>query len=328
VFMLSSSCDKKRLKTGEFMNFSQMSESWLEFGIFNVLIVILLLLDLGIFHKRSHIIKMKEALFMSCVWIGLSLLFNVYVFIAHGGQKGLEFFTGYIIEKSLSVDNLFVFLTIFSFFAVPPAFQQKVLFWGILMAMILRGFFIFAGIGLIEKFHWLIYVFGAFLIYTGIKIYATKDMEKNPGEGWFVRAVEKLLPFSKKYNEDKFTVHEKGKLLFTRLFLVFIVINFVDVVFAFDSIPAIFAITLDPYIVYTSNIFAILGLRALYFVLAGAAASFYYINHALAVILCFVGLKMIAAKWVHVNPAISLVFIALVLTIAIIASVQRNKKKN
>jgi tellurite resistance protein TerC len=308
------------------MNFSQMSESWIEFGLFNVLIIFLLLLDLGIFHKKSHVIKMKEALLMSCVWIGLSLLFNVYVIFAHGGQKGLEFFTGYVIEKSLSVDNLFVFLTIFSYFAVPAAYQQKVLFWGIVMAMILRGFFIFAGIGLIEKFNWLIYVFGAFLIYTGIKIYTQRNKEKNPGEGWFVRFVEKLLPFSKNYHNDWFTVREKGRFMFTRLFLVFIVINFVDVVFAFDSIPAIFAITLDPFIVYTSNIFAILGLRALYFVLAGAASMFYYINHALAVILCFVGIKMIVAKWIHINPVVSLVFIALVLTVAIIASANKNKK--
>lgn len=309
------------------MNFPQMSESWLEFGLFNIFIMFLLLLDLGIFHKKSHVIKMKEAVLMSCIWIGLSLLFNVYVIIAHGGQKGLEFFTGYVIEKSLSVDNLFIFLTIFSYFAVPAAYQQKVLFWGIVMAMILRGFFIFAGIGLIEKFNWLIYIFGAFLIYTGIKIYTQRNHEKNPGEGWFVKFVEKLLPFSKDFHDDKFMIRDRNKYLFTRLFLVFIIVNFVDVVFAFDSIPAIFAITLDPFIVYTSNIFAILGLRALYFVLAGAAASFYYINHALAVILCFVGLKMISAKWVHINPAFSLLFIALVLTVAIVASVRRNKSK-
>lgn len=323
--MLLCICFKTIIYGGN-MHFSNMSGSWLEFGLFNAFIIFLLLLDLGIFHKKSHTIKMKEALIMSVVWISIALLFNVYVFFAHGGQKGLEFFTGYVIEKSLSVDNLFVFLTVFSFFAVPSAFQQKVLFWGIVMAMVLRGFFIFAGIGLIEKFDWLIYVFGAFLIYTGVKIYTHRNEQKNPGEGWFVKAIEKILPFSKKYHEDKFTVRENGKFLFTRLFLVFIVINFVDVVFAFDSIPAIFAITLDPFIVYTSNIFAILGLRALYFVLAGAAAIFYYINHALAVILVFVGLKMIVAKWVHIHPGISLLFIALVLTVAIVASVQKNKK--
>lgn len=308
------------------MQFTHMSESWLEFGLFNALIIVLLLVDLGLFHRKSHVIKMPEAVKMSILWISLALLFNIYVLIAHGGQKGLEFFTGYIIEKSLSVDNLFVFLTIFSFFAVPAAFQQKVLFWGILIAMILRGFFIFAGISLIEKFDWLIYVFGAFLIYTGIKIYTHKDAVNNPADGWFVKFMQKVLPLSKKFNGDSFLIKEKGKTLFTRLFLVFLVLNVVDVIFAFDSIPAIFAITLDPFIVYTSNIFAILGLRALYFVLAGAAAMFYYINHALAVILCFVGLKMIVAKWIHIHPAISLVFIALVLTTAIVASIRKNKR--
>lgn len=308
------------------MNFTHMSESWLEFWLFNAFIIVLLLLDLGVFQKKSHVVKMKEALIMSGVWISLALLFNVYIIAAHGGQKGLEFFTGYIIEKSLSVDNLFVFLTIFTFFAVPAAYQQKVLFWGIVMAMVLRGLFIFAGISLIERFHWLIYVFGGFLIYTGIKIYAHKHKEDVPGEGFFLKLLQKLLPFSKQYDKDKFTTIENGKRVFTKLTLVFLVINFVDVIFAFDSIPAIFAITLDPFIVYTSNIFAILGLRALYFVLAEAAAVFYYINHALAVILIFVGTKMLLADIYHIHPVVSLIFIAMVLTAAIYASVVRNKK--
>lgn len=309
------------------MNFSHMSESWLEFWLFNAFVIFLLLLDLGIFQKKSHVIKMKEALIMSSIWISIALLFNVYIIYAHGSQKGLEFFTGYVIEKSLSVDNLFVFLTIFTFFAVPAAYQQKVLFWGIVLSMVLRGFFIFAGISLIERFHWLIYVFGGFLIYTGIKIYAHKNKESVPGEGFFLKVLQKIVPFSKNYDKDKFTTTENGKKVFTRLALVFLVINFVDVVFAFDSIPAIFAITLDPFIVYTSNIFAILGLRALYFVLAEAAAVFYYINHALAVILIFVGTKMLLADVYHIHPAVSLIFIALVLTAAIYASVVRNKKQ-
>jgi tellurite resistance protein TerC len=304
-----------------------MSESWLEFWLFNVLIIFLLLLDLGIFQKKNHVIKMKEAVVMSGVWITLSLLFNVYVLYAHGGQKAMEFLTGYVIEKSLSVDNLFVFLTIFSFFKVAGAFQQKVLFWGIIIAMVLRGFFIFAGISLIERFSWLIYFFGAFLIYTGIKIYVQRDKENNPGDSGFVKILEKTLPLSQNYNGGSFFIKENNKKLFSRLFLVFIVINVVDVIFAFDSIPAIFAITLDPFIVYTSNIFAILGLRALYFVLAEAAASFYYINHALAVILTFVGLKMLTGNVVHLHPAVSLIFIAFVLTAAIVASVIKNKKE-
>ena len=310
------------------MTFIHMSESWLEFWLFNVFIIILLLLDLGLFQKKSHEIKMKEALIMSSIWISIALLFNVYVFYAHGSTKAMEFFTGFIIEKSLSVDNLFVFLTIFSFFAVPKAFQQKVLFWGIIIAMILRGIFIFAGISLIERFSWLIYIFGAFLVYTGIKIYAHKNKVKVPGESMFILFIQKVLPFSKNYDNDKFTTKENGKSLFTKLFLVFIVINFVDVIFAFDSIPAIFSITLDPFIVYSSNIFAILGLRALYFVLAGAADSFHYINHALAVILVFVGGKMLLADVIKIDSFISLLFIALVLTIAILASVGRNKRIN
>jgi tellurite resistance protein TerC len=303
-----------------------MSESWLEFLLFNAFVLVLLFLDLGVFQKKSHAIKVKEALIMSGTWISIALLFNVYVYCAHGPQKALEFFTGFIIEKSLSVDNLFVFLTIFSFFAVPAAFQQKVLFWGILMAMVLRGFFIFAGIGLIEKFSWLIYVFGVFLVYTGIKIYMQKDREKVPGEGMLINFIQKTLPFSKNYDADRFITKENGKKLFTKLFLVFLVINFVDVIFAFDSIPAIFSITLDPFIVYSSNIFAILGLRALYFVLSGAAAAFYYVNHALAAILVFVGGKMLVSKMLVISPGISLAVIAVVLTAAIIASVARNKR--
>jgi len=308
------------------MNFTHMSESWLEFWLFNAFVIALLLLDLGVFQKKSHIIKMKEALIMSGIWISIALLFNVYVFYAHGGQKALEFFTGYIVEKSLSVDNLFVFLTIFSFFAVPAAFQQKVLFLGIVIAMILRGIFIFAGISLIEKFSWLIYVFGVFLIYTGIRIYIQKNKEKKPGQGEFIKFLEKILPLSKNYDGSRFTTKENGKSLFTRLFLVFIVINFVDVLFAFDSIPAIFGITLDPFIVYSSNIFAVLGLRALYFVLAEAAATFYYVNHALAFILVFVGGKMLASNIYKIGSGFSLLFIAIVLTAAILASVGRNKK--
>jgi tellurite resistance protein TerC len=192
--------------------------------------------------------------------------------------------------------------------------------------MVRRGVFIFAGIGLIEKFSWLIYVFGIFLVYTGIKIFVQKDKEQNPGDSGFVKLLQKILPLSKSFDGSKFVTKENGKRLFTRLFLVFIVINVVDVIFAFDSIPAIFGITLDPFIVYTSNIFAILGLRALYFVLAEAAGSFYYINHALAVILVFVGGKMLISKIYEIRPGISLLFIALVLTVAILASVEKNKK--
>jgi tellurite resistance protein TerC len=305
-----------------------MSESWIEFIAFNALIIVLLFIDLGVFQKKSHEIKMKEALLMSGGWILLSLIFNAYVLFAHGGQKALEFFTGYIVEKSLSVDNLFVFLILFRFFSVPARHQQKVLFWGIAVAMVLRGIFIFAGIGLIEHFHYLIYIFGAFLIYTGVKIYLQKDKKSNPADSWFTRAVSKTLPFSGGYNGARFTTVENGKKKFTQLFLVFIVLNVVDVVFAFDSIPAIFAITLDPFIVYTSNIFAILGLRALYFVLSGAADSFYYIHHAIAVILCFVGAKMLLADRFVIHPALSLLIIAIVLTWAIIASVIKNRKEH
>jgi tellurite resistance protein TerC len=269
---------------------------------------------------------MGEAVRMSIVWIGLALLFNVYILIAHGSGKAMEYFTGYIVEKSLSVDNLFVFLTIFSYFKVPKQYQQKVLFWGIAIAMILRGVFIFAGIGLIEKFNWLIYVFGAFLVYTGIKMYYSRGSDENPANSVFVKFLTEHMPFTHEFNGPHFMVVINGEKKLTRLFLVFIVLNFVDVMFAFDSIPAVFAITLDPYIVYTSNIFAILGLRALYFVLAGAIDSFYYINHALTLILCFVGFKMLFSAYVHISSGISLIVIAVILTAAIIASVIRNKK--
>ena len=280
----------------------------------------MLALDLGVFHRDAHEVTRREALAWSTVWIGLAVLFNAGVYYFRGQEAGLEWTTGYLIEKSLSVDNVFVFLLIFSAFAVPPAYQHRVLFWGIVGALVMRAILIaFAGI-LLDSLHWMIYVFGAFLIFTAFKIvrsgHAAPSLESNR----LVRLAKRFAPVTEGYEGQRFFVKRDGVRYMTPLFLVLLLVESTDLVFAVDSIPAIYAITDDPFIVFTSNIFAILGLRALYFVLAGYLAGLRYLKPALGTVLAFVGAKMILVDTVKVPPLLSLGVIATVLTVAIVAS--------
>ncbi|MBK6774006.1 MAG: TerC family protein [Ignavibacteria bacterium] len=295
---------------------------WLGFGLF---LAVMLALDLGVFHKNSHVVEFKEAITWSGVWIGLAIIFNVGVFYFAGEVKGLEFLTGYLIEKSLSIDNVFIIALIFTYFNVPREYQHRVLFWGVIGALIMRAVLIAVGAVLITKFTWIIYIFGAFLIFTGIKMYFQKDHKIDPDKNPLVKLSKKLIPVTDQYNKEKFFVVKEGKRYATPLFLVLLLVETTDLIFAVDSIPAIFAISKDPFIVFTSNAFAILGLRSLYFALAGVIHKFYYLKAGLSVILVFVGIKMLLIDIYKIPIGISLGFIALVVIISIYASVQKNK---
>ena len=287
---------------------------------FNVFVLGMLALDLGIFHRKAHAVTMKEAGIWSVVWIALAMLFNLGIYFAWGQDKALEFLTGYVIEKSLSVDNLFVFLMIFQYFATPSQYQHRVLFWGILGALILRAIFIATGAALLSNFHWMIYVFGAFLVLTGVKMYLQGDEKIEPEKNPVVRLFERWVPISKAYDGQKFFIRRDGKIHATLLMLVLLVVETTDVIFAVDSIPAIFAITQDPFIVYTSNVFAILGLRALYFMLAGVMEMFTYLKVGLSIVLCFVGAKMMLVDIYKIPIGVSLSVIGGVLLLSILAS--------
>lgn len=281
----------------------------------------MLALDLGVFHRNAHEVSRREALGWSAVWIGLAIVFNIGVYTFQGAGKGLEWTTGYLIEKSLSIDNVFVFLLIFSMFAVPAQYQHRVLFWGIVGALVMRAILIFAGAALLEAAHAVIYVFGGFLILTGVKFLRDKgDHVPALGRNWLVRLARRARPVTEGYDGQRFFVRREGLVFLTPLFLVLLLIESTDLVFALDSIPAIFAVTDDPFIVFTSNIFAILGLRALYFVLSGYLAGLAYLKPALAAILVFVGTKMVLADVYTVAPLVSLLVIAMILTGAIVAS--------
>jgi tellurite resistance protein TerC len=297
-----------------------MTDSILLYGGFTAGILALLALDLGVFHRKSHSVSLKEALTWSAVWIGLAIAFNAGIWAWKGPEKGLEFLTGYLIEKALSVDNIFVFLVIFSYFKVPPAYQHKVLFWGILGALIMRAIMIAAGAALIQRFHAIIYVFGGFLILTGIKLALQKEGGFEPDRNPIVRLFKRLMPVTPDYREDRFMVVEGGRRWATPLLLVLVVVEATDLVFAVDSIPAIFAVTPDPFIVYTSNIFAILGLRALYFALAGVMGLFHYLKMGLAVILVFVGVKMLVMDVYKIPVGISLGIVGGILAASVAAS--------
>lgn len=283
----------------------------------------MLALDLGVFHRKAHVVRLKEALGWSVVWICLALLFNLLIYFWLGSETALQFLAGYIIEKSLSVDNLFVFLLIFSYFSVPSVYQHKILFWGILGALIMRAIFIAAGITLIEKFHWMIYLFGGFLIITGIKMAFQKDKELHPEANPVLRLFRRFVPVTDQYHNDHFFVLKEGKRWATPLFVVLLLIETTDVIFAVDSIPAILAVTRDPFIVYTSNVFAILGLRALYFALAGIMQLFHYLHYGLSLILVFVGTKMLISDIYKVPIGIALAVIAGILIVSVIASIVR-----
>ncbi|KPK99298.1 MAG: hypothetical protein AMJ91_08295, partial [candidate division Zixibacteria bacterium SM23_73_3] len=284
-------------------------------------------LDLGVFHRKAHVIKIKEALAWSAFWITLALLFNLGIYFWRGPETALEFLTGYLIEKSLSLDNLFVFLLIFSYFRVPSLYQHKVLFWGIIGALIMRAVFIFTGIALVQKFHWVIYIFGAFLILSGIKMGLQKGKEIHPERNPVLRLFRRFMPVTDGYEDSKFFIKRAGRYLATPLFIVLLVVETTDVIFAVDSIPAILAITLDPFIVYTSNVFAILGLRALYFALAGLMRLFHYLHYGLSAILVFVGVKMLLVDVYKIPVAIALGVVASILLISVIASIIRPRKE-
>ncbi|MEY4930970.1 MAG: hypothetical protein RI909_1694 [Bacteroidota bacterium] len=294
---------------------------------FNAFVLLMLALDLGVFHRKSKEVKIKEALLWTCLWISLAFVFNVFVYYQFGEEKAFEFFTGYLIEKSLSVDNIFVIILIFSYFNVPSSYQHKVLFWGILGALVLRVIFILAGVELIHKFHWVIYIFGAFLVYTGIRITTQGDIKIDPDKNPLVKLVRKIFPVTSAFEGDQFFVRREGLLWATPLFLVVIVIEATDLVFAVDSIPAILSISDDAFIVYTSNVFAILGLRSLYFAVAGIEKYFIYLKYGLSAILIFVGLKMCLADIYKVPIEISLAFIVLTLAMSVLASIAMQKKE-
>lgn len=279
----------------------------------------MLVLDLTVFHRKAHKIEFKEALAWSVFWISLAAAFAVIVYFWRGKATTLEFVTGYLIEESLSVDNLFVFLLIFRYFKVPTQFQHKVLFWGIIGALVMRFIFIWAGVALINRFHWIIYIFGAFLVYTGLKLLRSTDSDVHPEQNPVLRTFRKFMPVTRDYEGGKFFVKHRG-LYATPLFLVLIVIETTDVAFAADSIPAILAITRDPFIVYTSNVFAILGLRSLYFALAGLMDAFHYLHYGLAAILSFIGVKMLLSNFYHLHTVVALGVVAGVLTVSVAAS--------
>ena len=293
---------------------------------FIVFVLIMLVLDLGVFHRKAHEIKLKEAILLSVFWITLALLFNLGIYMWYGHEQGVTFLTGYIIEKSLSVDNLFVFLLIFTYFGVPKKYQHKILFWGVLGAIIMRAIFIFAGIALIQRFHIMIYIFGAFLIFTGIKMAIEDEKKVEPEKNIVLKIFKKIFPITKDYRESKFFVRENGRWNATPMFVVLLVVESFDLLFAVDSIPAILAISRDSFIVFTSNIFAILGLRALYFALAQVVDKFTYLKVALSLILTYVGVKMVISDLYKISTFTSLVIIATVFIVAILASVIKNKK--
>lgn len=286
---------------------------WLWVG-FSLFILLMLSLDLGLLNRKAHTVKYKEAAIWSAVWVTVAMVFAAIVFWHLGNQRGLEFLTGYLIELSLSVDNLFVFLLIFSYFQVPAKYQHRVLFWGVLGALVMRLTMIFLGATLINRFNWIIYIFGAFLVFTGIRMFRQEEAEIHPEQNPVVRLVTRFIPITRHYEEEKFFTRVNNRRTGTLLLLVLVIVEVTDLVFAVDSIPAIFAVTTNTFIVYTSNVFAILGLRSLYFLLSGVVEKFYYLRYGLAIVLTFIGVKMlVVAAGLHIPIWISLIVVACVL---------------
>lgn len=304
-----------------------MNDTTILWIAFNLFVLAMLALDLGVFHRKSHDVTAKEALTWTAVWVTLAMIFNVFLYYYFDKETAVQFFTGYLIEKSLSVDNIFVIIMIFSYFNVPTTYQHKVLFWGILGALVMRVIFILSGVELIHRFHWLIYIFGAFLVVTGVRMLIAGDAKLEPEKNPLVRLARKLFPFTPTFEGDQFFVRRDAKLWATPLFLVVILIETTDLLFALDSIPAILSISNDPFIVYTSNVFAILGLRSLYFVVAGVEKYFVYLKYGLSAILVFVGAKMGIANWFEIPVTVSLIVIAAILAVAMLASVVVRKKE-
>jgi tellurite resistance protein TerC len=298
---------------------------WASFIAF---VITMLAVDLGIFHRKAHVVSFREALSWSAVWVTCSLLFSGFIWHTFGATRGLEFLTGYVIEYSLSIDNIFVFVLVFSALRIPLLYQHRVLFWGILSALIMRAGMIFAGTALIAKFHWIIYVFGGFLIFTGIKIFINRNEEESLDDSAVLKLVRRFVPTSSKLDSEHFFTIEDGKRVATPLFLALVLVEISDVIFAVDSVPAIFAITSDPFIVFTSNIFAILGLRSLFFLLAGLVDKFRYLKVGLAVVLVFVGVKMCIVDFFKIHPAASLLIIIGTLTASIVASIRASNRES
>jgi tellurite resistance protein TerC len=287
----------------------------------------MLALDLGVFHKENHEIKLKEALMWTMFWVSLALIFNIGIYHFMGSEKALQFLTGYLIEESLSIDNVFVFMLVFSYFKVPPKYQHKILFWGILGAMLMRITFILSGILLIEKFHWIIFVFGGFLVITGIRLAFQDEISIKPDSNPVIRLFKRFFRITDTYHKDKFFIRENGVLLATPMMVVLIFIEVSDLIFAVDSIPAILAITSDPFIVFTSNVFAILGLRSLFFAISAISKYFIYLKYGLAAILTYVGTKMLVSDYYKIDPLYSLLVILAILSLSIFTSMLAVNKK-
>ena len=287
--------------------------------LFNLFVLLMLGLDLGVFHRRPHKVNFREAMIWSLVWVALASAFAVVVYFWHGRSASLEFATGYVIELSLSVDNLFVFLLIFRYFRVSSHHQHKVLFWGIVGALVMRGVFILAGVGLIRHFHWVIYIFGALLVYSGIKLFSQESTEIHPEKNPVLRVFRRWVPVTEDYDGDRFFVRRAG-LYATPMLVVLLVVETTDLLFAVDSIPAVLAITRDAFIVYTSNVFAIMGLRSMYFALAGMMEMFRYLHYGLSLVLVFVGGKMLASHYVDIPTEVALGVVAGILGISVLAS--------
>lgn len=298
-----------------------MAENIYFWIIFNAFVLLLLGLDLFVFHRKAHEVKVKEAIFWTLFWIALSLAFNLYIYVRNGAEPALEFLTAYLIEKSLSVDNLFVFLMIFNYFGIPLQYQHKILFWGILGALVLRAVFILVGVALLERFHFITYLLGAFLIFTGIKMATTKQEEIDPKANPVVKFISRYFPVTNTLVGDKFFVRKDKTLFVTPLFIVLVMVETTDVVFAADSIPAILAVSQDSFIVYTSNVFALLGLRALYFALAGIMKLFHYLHYGLSLILVFIGSKLLLANFVKIDMVYALLVVAFILIASVVLSI-------
>ena len=297
------------------------------FVFFNIFILVMLAIDLGVFNKKAHTVSVTEAVVWSIVWFLLAMLFNVGVFVYAGSTTALEFLTGYIIERALSFDNIFVFVIIFSYFGVPSKYHHRVLFWGVVGALITRSIFIAAGAALISRFEWVLYLFGVILVVSGWKMMTEKDIEVHPDKNIVIRLARRVFPVATGWESSGFFLTHNGKLHITTLFLVLLTVETTDIVFAVDSIPAVFGVTHDPFIVYSSNVFAILGLRATYFLLAGVMGSFQYLSHGLSLVLMFIGIKMLTADFVHVPIAVSLGIVALILGVAIVASLIKRQRE-
>jgi tellurite resistance protein TerC len=297
------------------------------FILFNLFILVMLAIDLGVFNKKAHTVNVTEAIVWSVVWFLLAMLFNVGVYLYAGSTTALEFLTGYIIERALSFDNIFVFVIIFSYFGVPSRYHHRVLFWGVIGALITRSLFIAAGAALISRFEWVLYLFGVILVVSGWKMMVEKDIEVHPDKNIMIRLARRIFPVATGWESPGFLLKHNGRLHITTLFLVLLTVETTDIVFAVDSIPAVFGVTHDPFIVYSSNVFAILGLRATYFLLAGIMESFHYLSHGLSLVLMFIGLKMLTADVFHVPITVSLGIVALVLSVAIVASLIKRRRE-